>query len=59
LFPLPPVLLRVLGRVPGLHPLRVLTASLFVDKAPNVDELGWRPPYDTGRVLAEMFASTP
>jgi nucleoside-diphosphate-sugar epimerase len=59
MFPLPPILLRTLGRVPGLHPLRVLTASLFVDKAPNVDELGWRPPYDTDRSLAEMFASTP
>jgi len=57
MFALPPLLLRALGRVPGLHPLRTLTASLFVDKSPNEDELDWRAPYETNRLLAEMFAS--
>ena len=56
LFFLPRVLLRALSGMPGLRPLQTLTASLFVDKTPNVDELRWRAPHETSRLLDNMFA---
>lgn len=54
LFPGPMPCLRVLARLPGLHPLRTLTASLFVDTAPNRLELGWIPLHTTERLLCSL-----
>lgn len=45
LFPFPEIILKGMGRLPGLGALRKLTSSLYVDSEPIRHELGWSPPF--------------
>lgn len=54
-FKMPPVLLELLGGLPGFQPLRKLTRSLFVDSSTARRELQWSPPHPTRDLLAGSF----
>ena len=43
LFPFPEIILKALGRLPGLGALRKLTSSVYVDSEPLREDLGWSP----------------
>jgi len=45
LFPFPEILIKALGRLPGLGALRKLTSSLCIDSEPVRKDLGWSPQY--------------
>jgi len=53
LFALPSKIRSALSGLPGFGPLRTLTASLFVDRAPLQMELGWQAPLRTADILGQ------
>jgi len=57
LFHVPPAFLGLAGRIPGLRPLRKLTASLFVDSAPAREEFAWQPPHATEALFRSSFGA--
>ena len=56
LFPFPERLLKAVGRLPGLGPLRKLTSSLYVDSEPIRRDLGWIPPFTMEQGLRRTLA---
>jgi len=57
LFPFPESLLKAVGRLPGLGPLRKLTSSLYVDSEPIRRDLGWIPPFTMEEGLRRTLAA--
>jgi nucleoside-diphosphate-sugar epimerase len=45
LFPFPEILIKALGRLPGLGAIRKLTSSLCIDSQPVRKDLDWSPRY--------------
>ena len=57
LFPFSESVLRGIGSLPGLGPLRKLTSSLYVDSEPLRRDLGWRPPFAMEEGLRRALSS--
>lgn len=55
LFPFPESMLNVMGRLPGLGPLRKLTGSLYVDSGLIRHDLRWTPPFTLSDGLMETI----
>ena len=54
-FALSPAAARLLARLPGMRLMHTLSASLYVDKSPAREELGWSAPRSARELLSGLF----